>query len=83
MKIAVLNYQTGEVDIVENVPDEEGLKAYFTGHSIEGVPRELIEDDDLIRLYLDVICHYHMSEIDWMVIQGINFREMGNINNSD
>ena len=48
MKIAVLNYQTGRADILENVPDEGELKTYFIEHPIQGAMHKLGQDDDSI-----------------------------------
>lgn len=82
MKIAVLNYQTGKVDILENVPDEEELKNYFINHPVQSALHKLVRTDDLvcfIEVYLEAIGRYHMSEIDWMIINGVNNRNMGNI----
>ena len=82
MKLAVLNYQTGKVDILENVPDEEELKIYFIDHPVQNALHKLARTDDVfcfIEVYLEEIGRYHMSEIDWMKIDDINFRKMENI----
>ena len=82
MKIAVLNYQTGRADILENVPDEGELRTYFIEHPIQGAMHKLGQNDDsicFIEAYLEVTCGYHMSEIDWMVINDVNFTDMRNI----
>ena len=79
MKIAVLNYQTGRADILENVPDEEELKNYFINHPVQNALHKLKKTDDLacfIEVYLETIGHYHLSEIDWMVINGIDYKDM-------
>lgn len=79
MIIAVLNYQTGKVDILENVPDENELTTYFIEHPIEEALHKLTREDnllDFIEAYLTEICHYHLSEIDWMIINGINQIDM-------
>lgn len=79
MRIAVLNYETGKVDILENVPDADDLKTYFIEHPVEHALHKLTREDDLldfIEAYLNVICHYHSSEIDYMEINGINYIDM-------
>lgn len=79
MTIAVLNYESGKVDILNNVPDADDLKAYFIEHPVEHALHKLTREDDLlvfIEAYLSVVCNYHLSEIDYMVIDGVNFIDM-------
>lgn len=79
MRIAVLNYETGKVDILENVPDADELKNYFIEHPVEHALHKLTREDDLldfIEAYLSEVCNYHLSEIDYMVINGINHIDM-------
>lgn len=79
MRIAVLNYETGKVDILENVPEAGDLKTYFIEHSVEHTLRKLTREDgllDVIETYLSVVCNYHLSEIDYMVMDGVNYIDM-------